>query len=70
MEQTVILNKMIDFSGFDLVGNIWDNENTQLNQICKKGLVTLGHFNMKMLHVVSLICDTIERMACWVAIED
>lgn len=38
MKNVVILNKMMDFSGLEMVGNIWDPFSTQLNEIYHKEL--------------------------------
>lgn len=38
MKNVVILNKMMDCSGLEIVGNIWDPSSTQLNEIYHKEL--------------------------------
>lgn len=38
MKNVVILNKMMNFSGLEMVGNIWDPSSTQLNEIYHKEL--------------------------------
>lgn len=36
---------------FNIVGNIWDTESTQI-EIYNKGLDVFKHFNAQMLHII------------------
>lgn len=48
------LSKVEDFSGLNIVGNIWDHGSTQLNSEHNTGLVVFRHFNAEFLPVMSL----------------
>lgn len=53
MKRTVTLRKLVDSSGFNVVGNIWDLR-TQLNTIDNFSLVILRHLNAELLHIKAL----------------
>jgi len=50
----VISVKLVISLYLNILGNIWDNVSTQVNQIYNIVLVVFGYFNPKILHIVPL----------------
>lgn len=49
MKRTFTLKKCIDFSGLNIVENIWDNLSSQFNKI-----LVFRHFYAEKLHIIAL----------------
>lgn len=46
MKHVLPFNTVMDFSGLNVVGNIWENVSTHLNKMYNKGRFIWVHFNM------------------------
>ena len=62
MKLNVTLRKRTDFSSWNTVGNIWDNVNTELNDIYNEGLVFFRHINAEFLYIIRQQNDKICRL--------
>ena len=51
MKKTVALGRLADFSGLNIIGNIWDNVHNSTRYI-NKGLVVFRNVNAELLHII------------------